>query len=251
MCQPQRSGSTAKLSGVVFDVDRYRGFKKLSAGRAHTKARDAIYRRWVGCVTQRSRLLSNSPSHVFDGPRFDESRARRVDAIGGLVEARTIPRRETCRCDVRVTCYENEMTEDLLILGELIAEQAAHMDAQLTTGSQLERVCRKYRQLRRTVDGTNPADDDRARFLRRRDLDNGMVSIEAVCRPEEAALIWATIVVEDEHGNPLSVGRRTRSIPTSLGRAPVKRDTCCRFPGCTNRVYVDVSGVPNQIARSL
>jgi len=46
-------------------------------------------------------------------------------------------------------------------------------------------------------------------------------------------------MVEDEHGNPLSVGRRTRSIPTSIGRALVKRDTCCRFPGCTNRVFLE------------
>jgi len=72
-------------------------------------------------------------------------------------------------------------------------EQVLLMDAQLTTGSQLERVCRKYRQLRRNEDGANAADDDRDRYLRRRDLDNGMVSIEAVCHPEEAALIWAAI----------------------------------------------------------
>ena len=72
-------------------------------------------------------------------------------------------------------------------------EQVLLMDAQLTTGAQLERVCRKYRQLRRNVDGANPADDDRDRYLRRRDLDNGMVRIEAVCHPEEAALLWAAI----------------------------------------------------------
>ncbi len=45
-------------------------------------------------------------------------------------------------------------------------------------------------------------------------------------------------VTEDEHGTPLSVGRKTRSIPSSLKRALVKRDRCCRFPGCGNRVYV-------------
>jgi len=72
-------------------------------------------------------------------------------------------------------------------------EQVLLMDAQLTTGSQLERVCRKYRQLQRNEKGASPAADDVDRFLRRRDLDNGMVCIEAVCHPEEAALIWAAI----------------------------------------------------------
>jgi hypothetical protein len=46
-------------------------------------------------------------------------------------------------------------------------------------------------------------------------------------------------MVEDANGNPLSVGRRTRSIPTSIRRALFQRDKCCRFPGCTNRVYVE------------
>ncbi len=46
-------------------------------------------------------------------------------------------------------------------------------------------------------------------------------------------------VTEDANGVPLSVGRKTRSIPSSIKRALIKRDTCCRFPGCTNRLYVD------------
>ncbi len=46
-------------------------------------------------------------------------------------------------------------------------------------------------------------------------------------------------VTEEESGNPLSVGRKTRSIPVSIARALLKRDPCCRFPGCGNRVYVE------------
>ena len=44
---------------------------------------------------------------------------------------------------------------------------------------------------------------------------------------------------EDADGQPLSVGRRTRSIPTALARALARRDTTCRFPGCTNRRFLD------------
>ena len=44
---------------------------------------------------------------------------------------------------------------------------------------------------------------------------------------------------ETADGPPLSVGRRTRSIPTAIARALARRDTTCRFPGCTNRRFLD------------
>ncbi len=46
-------------------------------------------------------------------------------------------------------------------------------------------------------------------------------------------------VVNDDHGEPLSVGRRTRSIPPALRRALQLRDRHCRFPGCTSRHFLD------------
>jgi hypothetical protein len=46
-------------------------------------------------------------------------------------------------------------------------------------------------------------------------------------------------VIEDDAGEPLDVGRRTRSIPSALRRALNARDRGCRFPGCTHTRYVD------------
>jgi hypothetical protein len=46
-------------------------------------------------------------------------------------------------------------------------------------------------------------------------------------------------MVEDEHGEVLDVGRRTRTIPASIKRALLRRDGRCRFPGCQNRQFVD------------
>jgi hypothetical protein len=46
-------------------------------------------------------------------------------------------------------------------------------------------------------------------------------------------------VVEDEHGVPLSVGRKRRTIPGSMKRALLQRDRTCRFPGCGNRLYLE------------
>jgi hypothetical protein len=46
-------------------------------------------------------------------------------------------------------------------------------------------------------------------------------------------------ITEDEHGEPLNVGRKTRSIPPALRTALKSRDKGCVFPGCTHQKYVD------------
>jgi hypothetical protein len=46
-------------------------------------------------------------------------------------------------------------------------------------------------------------------------------------------------IKEDENGEPLSIGRRSRTIPPPMRRALRNRDKGCRFPGCTNTRFVD------------
>lgn len=46
-------------------------------------------------------------------------------------------------------------------------------------------------------------------------------------------------IIDDAKGEPLDVGRRTRTIPPAIRRALNSRDKGCRFPGCTFRRYVD------------
>ncbi len=46
-------------------------------------------------------------------------------------------------------------------------------------------------------------------------------------------------IVENAHGEPLSVGRKTRSIPPAIRRALRSRDRGCRFPGCTRTHHVE------------
>ncbi len=42
-------------------------------------------------------------------------------------------------------------------------------------------------------------------------------------------------ITEDERGEPLDVGRKTRSIPPALRRALASRDKGCVFPGCSSQ----------------
>lgn len=46
-------------------------------------------------------------------------------------------------------------------------------------------------------------------------------------------------ITEDKDGEPLNVGRKTRTIPPALRRALQSRDKGCVFPGCTRKRYVD------------
>jgi hypothetical protein len=52
----------------------------------------------------------------------------------------------------------------------------------------------------------------------------------------DASLVTVT---ENERGDALDVGRKTRSIPPAIRRALNSRDQGCRFPGCTHQRYVD------------
>jgi len=46
-------------------------------------------------------------------------------------------------------------------------------------------------------------------------------------------------IIETEEGEPLDVGRKTRTIPPAIRRALKARDPGCCFPGCTYRRYLD------------
>ena len=46
--------------------------------------------------------------------------------------------------------------------------------------------------------------------------------------------------LENAEGEPLNVGRKTRTVPPAIRRALKRRDGGCRFPGCTCTRFVDV-----------
>jgi len=76
-----------------------------------------------------------------------------------------------CQSHVLSTLQDGEIE----LLGERIAEQAAHLDAANST------------------EDARPQDDEQRRYVRRRDTYDGMVKIEAVLHPEEAELVWAML----------------------------------------------------------
>src|SRR4051812_9691919 len=65
--------------------------------------------------------------------------------------------------------------------------------ARLMTASQLEKLCRKYALVQRHDQDAHPEIDEQRRHVRRRDLEDGMVKIEAVLHPDEAELVWTML----------------------------------------------------------
>lgn len=47
------------------------------------------------------------------------------------------------------------------------------------------------------------------------------------------------VAITERDGRPLSVGRKTRAVPAPMRRALRSRDHGCRFPGCSQRRFVD------------
>jgi hypothetical protein len=49
----------------------------------------------------------------------------------------------------------------------------------------------------------------------------------------------SVVIGEDENGEPLNIGRKTRTVPTAIKRALIARDKSCAFPGCHHTRFVD------------
>lgn len=69
------------------------------------------------------------------------------------------------------------------------------------------------------------------------ELDNGPPLARTTAR--RLACDASVVRMVERDGEPLSVGRKTRSIPPALRRALRARDGGCRFPGCTHDRFVD------------
>ena len=69
------------------------------------------------------------------------------------------------------------------------------------------------------------------------ELDNGPGIHTTTARRLACDAAIVTLVERD--GEPLSVGRKTRTVPPAIRRALRSRDRGCRFPGCSAERFVD------------
>jgi hypothetical protein len=91
----------------------------------------------------------------------------------------------------------------------------------------------------RLLAGREDLDDtDALPPAQRCELDNGhTLAVETARRLScDCSLVG---IVENEDGEPLSVGRKTRAISPALQRALKSRDGGCRFPGCDRSRFTE------------
>jgi hypothetical protein len=77
-------------------------------------------------------------------------------------------------------------------------------------------------------------------------VQNGMIADQVPIAPETVKRLGcdaAVVAIIERDGAPISVGRKTRSVPPSIARALRARDRGCRFPGCGSRRFVDAHHV--------
>src|SRR5688500_4563942 len=94
--------------------------------------------------------------------------------------------------------------------------------ARFTTAAQLETICRKVQTVQRLAE-SDPQVIESRRAVTRRTLDDGMVKIEAVLRPEEAARVWGVIgKTADQRADGLvAIAEAFARGDASSGRTPV------------------------------
>src|SRR5262249_3414633 len=80
--------------------------------------------------------------------------------------------------------------------------------AKLMTASQLEVKCRKSALVLGQGENAHPRLDEERGYVRRRDMEDGMVKIQAVLHPEEAEVVWTML----NHAAP----QRARPVPAEV-----------------------------------
>lgn len=156
------------------------------------------------------------------GYRF---RGRLPAEIGALVAKALETAREELGADVSAETLDSPGARNADALA-LIAERALSADETGSTGGDRYQVVVH-------LEPAALAGDIAARC----ELDGG-----APVAPETARRLTcdaALVGIVEQDGAPLSVGRKTRSIPPALRRALRSRDRGCQFPGCTHTRHVD------------
>ena len=113
---------------------------------------------------------------------------------------------------------------------DALAEMAeAYLDGEVPKGSSADR----YQVVVHVTAETSPGNElDLPR------LDNGP-DVTAETSRRLSCDCSIVPIFKGIRGEPLSVGRKTRSIPPAIMRALRVRDGGCRFPGCTHTRFVD------------
>jgi len=148
--------------------------------------------------------------------------ARRADALAEMAESylETGPAKSSSADRYQVMIHVSAET--------LETDKPDQTDVTAVTSETRPRRCEEGKARR-----SNPSQDDQICHI-----ENGphvtAVTSRRICCDSSVSRI-----IEDEKGEPLSIGRKSRVIPPPMRRALKARDKNCRFPGCTHQHFID------------
>jgi hypothetical protein len=201
-----RSCTAAQLERAVRGYQRV---VRVQAARAHEERFLTLMHDDDGSILIRGRLPRDEGAIVLKA--LESARERRASR-GEDVSAETLSiaaRNADALIDVADTALGSDAAAGARSGGDRY-QVVVHVDADALTGKEGTGRCE--------LDDGAPLSTETARRV--------------CCDASVVALV-------ERAGRPLSVGRKTRSIPPALRRALRSRDGGCRFPGCTARRRVD------------
>lgn len=126
-----------------------------------------------------------------------------------------------------------------------------HLDERLTIGARRVEALGRLAETFLTAGPQELSGADRQQIIVHVDAQTLKHDHEGCCELEHGRAIAAETarrlacdasliaIIENEKGEPLNIGRKTRTILSAICRALNCRDCGCRFPGCTFTRYVD------------
>jgi len=148
--------------------------------------------------------------------------ARRADALAEMAESylQTGPAESSSADRYQVMIHVSAET--------LETDKPDQTDVTAVTSETHPRHCEEGEARR-----SNPSKDDQICHI-----ENGP-HVTAVTSRRICCDSSVTRIIEDEKGEPLSIGRKSRVIPPPMRHALKARDKNCRFPGCTHQHFID------------
>ncbi|MFO1469030.1 MAG: DUF222 domain-containing protein [Steroidobacteraceae bacterium] len=163
----------------------------------------------------------------------------RLPAIAGavMIKALEAARDQLHRSDVSAEASGSEPGALPSLAMRSADALALIAESYLSGGSSDSKSADRY-QVVLHVDSQTLSDDDDGCC----EIENGP-AIAAETARRVACDSSRVVIRENERGEPLDIGRRTRTVPSAIRRALARRDRGCRFPGCENHRFLDAHHV--------
>jgi hypothetical protein len=199
-------------------VQKYRRAKRLQesddANKQHSERALHVYYEPDGSMVFQIRLPAEKGAMVLKAVDLATDQAEQEVSSDSENSAETPPRKET---------FERRRVDALADIAE----------SYLANGPESSSSADRYQvMLHVSAETLTNAEGDLSHIE-----DGPRVSAETSRRLGCDASI--SVLSENEEGETLNIGRKTRVIPAAMRRALKARDEGCRFPGCTHKHYID------------